>query len=328
MAGQFLKMTAGSVVAGDTLVVLGANGRPLASSMRVESVEAAPDGSVRLRLGVDGMATSGFQPQADLLIFRGGDLRDVEETPLLPLQEAYLRGAGLGDREISRMNALGGYQKATEDAGFMLSIQDVMDAFFAKRSVDVRNALRQLGWEGTHGVTLTKNDESGEAMRLGVSAVKSAGSANVMAMSYVVSPVSRFEVPGVGFFDDLSMGPMAVALQAHTLACDYLVLNEKMPTILERYGHLLREMGSPVVRGADFAKAIEASMGVGYSLDYSVKMALSLLPVEFKIAPESITMAFDANDAAVYRVGPGGALEDQVLKAPDDEDLTAFLPAL
>lgn len=326
--GRFISIPAKSVNEGDILVTTDDRGRASRNSMRVDELGDGTDGKINLRLGDDGLALDGFLPDAMLLIFRGGDMgdmRDKSEDPLLPVQEANLRAAGLGDVEIAGINARGGYRQACEDLAFMSSIQDMLDAYFAQRHVDVRNALRGFGWEGERGKTLTMSRDSGEAMRLVVDRVTPTPSRNIVAMSYVVAPASRFEMPGIGFFDDLSMSPLTVALQAHTMACDYIVFNEEGACVLEKFGHLIREKGQPEVTGADFAKAIQGVLGDA-TLSYPIRMALNL-PVKFKVQKDSITSVFDTSNEAVFRVSPGGHLLDKGLSAAADDVETALVPA-
>lgn len=51
----------------------------------------------------------------------------------------------------------GGYLKIISDPKTRDEFQDILDSFFNRRIIDVRNALRELGWEGDIYKTLSKN---------------------------------------------------------------------------------------------------------------------------------------------------------------------------
>lgn len=89
-----------------------------------------------------------------------------------------------------------GYAQVTADESLQLKWQDRLDAFFQGRIVDVRNALRALGWGGDQGADLTK----GEALTMFRYKTVGAGN-NVVGMTATVYGVGP--VPA-DFTDDLA----------------------------------------------------------------------------------------------------------------------------
>lgn len=55
-----------------------------------------------------------------------------------------------------------GYQKATQDEALQEAHQDQLDSFFQGRIIEVRNALRDLGWEGERHKPLSKTASTGD----------------------------------------------------------------------------------------------------------------------------------------------------------------------
>lgn len=92
-----------------------------------------------------------------------------------------------------------GYAQVTADESLQLKWQDRLDAFFQGRIVDVRNALRALGWDGDKGADLTK----GEALAMFRYKTIGAGN-NVVGMTATVYGAGP--VPA-DFADDLTKTP-------------------------------------------------------------------------------------------------------------------------
>ena len=92
-----------------------------------------------------------------------------------------------------------GYAQVAADESLQLKWQDRLDAFFQGRIVDVRNALRALGWGGDQGADLTK----GEALAMFRYKTIGAGN-NVVGMTATVYGVGP--VPA-DFTDDLTKTP-------------------------------------------------------------------------------------------------------------------------
>lgn len=65
----------------------------------------------------------------------------------------------LGAAEPAKFDPLSedGYAKVLADPALQARYQDTLDAFFQSRIIEVRNALRELGWEGARGEPLLKN---------------------------------------------------------------------------------------------------------------------------------------------------------------------------
>jgi hypothetical protein len=70
--------------------------------------------------------------------------------------DSVLAGLGVSREDIAAMEDDGGYAAIIEDEKLALKWQDVLDAAMEQRAVDVRNALRSMGWKGS-GTTLSKD---------------------------------------------------------------------------------------------------------------------------------------------------------------------------
>jgi len=96
-----------------------------------------------------------------------------------------------------------GYAAIMDDEAALTAVQDQLDSFFQTRMIEVRNALRELGWEGERFKTLSKN---------GVEAVfdliQVGAGANVAGMTIN------------GIRDDLSKTPAELAAEVDALAAD------------------------------------------------------------------------------------------------------------
>jgi hypothetical protein len=96
-----------------------------------------------------------------------------------------------------------GYAAIMDDEAALTAVQDQLDSFFQARMIEVRNALRELGWEGERFKTLSKN---------GVEAVfdliQVGAGANVAGMTIN------------GIRDDLSKTPVELAAEVDALAAD------------------------------------------------------------------------------------------------------------
>ena len=96
-----------------------------------------------------------------------------------------------------------GYAAIMDDEAALTAVQDQLDSHFQARMIEVRNALRDLGWEGERFKTLSKN---------GVEAVfdliQVGAGANVAGMTIN------------GIRDDLSKTPAELAAEVDALAVD------------------------------------------------------------------------------------------------------------
>jgi hypothetical protein len=233
------------------------------------------------------------------------------------MQEAHLREAGLGDKEIGQINALGGYRQAARDLHFMATIQDILDAYLSERHISVRNALREMGWDGPAYKPLLLRDEHAD-MRLSISCISPSRAANVVAMSYVVAPVRGSRTAGVGIFDDLSRSAQTLADKVHMLAHDYLTFDKHQVSILDQYGSLLRSGGPRSISGADFEKSILAAGSDENLARRRVLGTLGTIPLRFTVGDDgSITARFDADSDAIFAVRSDGVvIEKEPLPPP------------
>jgi hypothetical protein len=117
--------------------------------------------------------------------------------------EAELMAAGEAATEQADPTTPEGYAAIMDDEAALTAVQDQLDSFFQARMIEVRNALRELGWEGERFKTLSKN---------GVAAVfdliQVGAGANVAGMTVN------------GIRDDLTKTPAELAAEVDALAVD------------------------------------------------------------------------------------------------------------
>lgn len=138
-----------------------------------------------------------------------GVIVDIDTRGLEPMEAAQTFNALATQKADARATAPQdidptspeGYALVMQDEKLQLYWQDRLDSFFGSRIVDVRNALRDLGWEGAKYKALSK---SGFALK---PVYKQVGAgANIVGMHYEIEGV-----PGYFMSDDLTRSPQELA---------------------------------------------------------------------------------------------------------------------
>jgi hypothetical protein len=78
----------------------------------------------------------------------GHEPKPESVASLSPAEEAVWRESGASGDEIGFIARAGGYSAILADTDKQLTLQDILDRVFQERVVAVRNALRELGWDG------------------------------------------------------------------------------------------------------------------------------------------------------------------------------------
>ncbi|OTG87872.1 hypothetical protein [Acinetobacter sp. ANC 3813] len=92
------------------------------------------------------------------------------------------------------------YQKILSNGEVLEHYQDHLDSMFQSRIIAVRNALRELGWDGEKHKTLSKN-----GLSLSFDYVQKGGGGNIVGMTLELKEV------GFSYQDDLSLTPEELA---------------------------------------------------------------------------------------------------------------------
>jgi hypothetical protein len=149
--------------------------------------------------------------------------------------------------------------------------QDALDDLFQRRIVDVRNALRELGWQGEQNAPLTKNDA-----KLEIHVTNYGGGANVVGVKFYVTgnrkPTATYGADGM--VDDLSATPAElaalidseVALPAEPEPIDWVA--RVMPIIEARDVEAAKALTADELEQALAALVAQQKNGLARTLEY------------------------------------------------------------
>lgn len=107
-----------------------------------------------------------------------------------------------------------GYEKATQDEQLQIAHQDQLDSFFQGRLIDVRNALRDLGWEGERYKPLSKTASTGDVWQFEPRYKQVGGGANIVEFYpqlYIYRNGQKVTTENWATEDRLTLTPEALA---------------------------------------------------------------------------------------------------------------------
>lgn len=214
-------------------------------------------------------------------------------------READKQAKALGAESIDPTSPEG-YAKVMQHEPLQLWFQDRLDSFFGSRIIDVRNALRERGWEGENYARLLKKGEAGFEAR-----TKNVGAgANVVGVTYTVYAVGPvpFELT-----DDLTKtaeeiaAAIDAAVPVQNAPDDSALVNAAVEAAKQGAGGITRIAtsqfftfsyeGEDVVLSDDLRAKVEAQIG-----EKLVEKVFPGLELEVALVPESSAQAAPQSD--------------------------------
>lgn len=189
-------------------------------------------------------------------------------------EAAAWRECGASETELGWISAAGGFQAISESPDKQLRLQDVLDHLLGSRLVAVRNALRDLGWDGEQFAGLQKEIDGSTFSFMHKTKNVGAGR-NVAGVSYMFfkfdantySDLTKVEV-----VDDMSMPAVEMArsiersiIHKHGLkasAYDVAAIRQAIPETDGPYGIGVRDALESVVLALESARVDATVIGV------------------------------------------------------------------
>jgi hypothetical protein len=123
--------------------------------------------------------------------------------------------SGASDQDLQTIHRVGGYGTILLNERVQLELQDLLDSLLEQRLVNVRNALRELGWAGEAYKPLCR-ELGARTWRLAHSEKKVGSGRNVVSLEYALFEASATRGEALLRFSD----PMRVPAKALAAVCE------------------------------------------------------------------------------------------------------------
>ncbi|SEN75430.1 hypothetical protein, partial [Nitrosomonas marina] len=130
-----------------------------------------------------------------------------------------------------------GYAKIMADESLQLQYQDVLDSFFQERIVAVRNALRDLGWNGEKNATVLSKAVGETFYQFAFDYKQVGAGSNVVGITAVVKSVTGYGDistvnPESRITDDLTKTPEQIAADIDASLPETSLTDQKEPVVV------------------------------------------------------------------------------------------------
>lgn len=128
---------------------------------------------------------------------------DFDEAQRAAAEAAFRAGWDAAEAERFDPVSVDGYARTLTDEALQLAHQDRLDSFFNGRVIAVRNALREMGWDGPRFGDLSK-----QGVNLGLQLKQVGPGKNIVGVSYTLQGIPGFLVD-----DTLTRSPQEIAAE-------------------------------------------------------------------------------------------------------------------
>ncbi len=179
------------------------------------------------------------------------------DEPLSRAEETVWRESGADDLHIKIIATHGGYAGIRFNTDKELALQDILDHLMQQRIINVRNALRTLGWNGERFADLTK-EIGGRRFILRHDTRRVGAGQNVVGHSFVIREQSAdMDAPRLSIPDEMTATAQTLAgeLERHAR------LEFKLEAVVRQPGKLFTRVSSGHIDTTPIHEAIPDSDG-------------------------------------------------------------------